>query len=395
MLSRRSALALPLGLIAGRAGAGEVDLRLPGGPSLRPTTTAFPGKGEMIVQRLVPPLLETPLSVLDQGVLTPNDRFFVRWHWPVPTEVDPAAWRLAVTGAVERPLSLSLADLARLPSQEVVAVNQCAGNARGLFEPRVAGAEWGQGAWGNARWRGVALKHILDRAGVKAGAVQLRFAGADVPPVDGAPQFRKSLSVDHGRDGEVLVATHMNGAPLPLLNGLPLRLIVPGWYSTYWVKMLNGIEVLDRPDDNFWMTRAYLIPDTPGGHVPPGTKEFPKKPIGPMVPRALVTNIADGDRRPWSERLTLRGIAMGGDAGVTKVEVSTDAGVTWRAATLGVDVGRYSFRRFEAMLAPPRGPMTILTRATNANGVVQPLAPVWNPSGYMRGAVEATRVEFV
>ncbi|KPF65909.1 oxidase [alpha proteobacterium AAP81b] len=395
MFTRRAALTLPLAALATRAGAADIDLRLPGGPSLRPLTRAFPGKGEMILQRLVPPLLETPLAAFDTGVITPNDRFFVRWHWPVPTEIDPATWRLAVGGAVTTPLQLSLAELAKLPQQEVVAVNQCAGNARGLFEPRVAGAQWGQGAWGNARWRGVALKHVLDRAGVAAGAMVVRFAGADTPPVEGAPQFRKALAVDHARDGEVLVATHMNGEPLPLLNGAPLRLVVPGWYSTYWVKALNHIELLPGADDNFWMAKAYLIPDTPGAHVAPGTKDFPKKPIAAMVPRALITSLTDGDRAPVAERLTLRGIAMGGDQGVAKVEISTDAGATWRNATLGVDIGRYSFRRFEAAIAPVRGPMTILTRATNSAGATQPLAPIWNPSGYQRGQVEATRVEFV
>ncbi len=395
MIARRHLLGLGLAAVAASARAQTVDLRLPGGPSQRPLSDGYPGKRGMIVQRTAPPLLETPLGAFDTGVITPNDRFFVRWHWPFPTEIDPAAWQLRVDGAVERPQIFSLAALAKLPQNEIVAVNQCAGNARGLFEPRIAGAQWGQGAWGNARWRGVALRHVLDAAGVKAGAVAVRFGGADLPPLEGAPAFLKSLGVDHARDGEVMIATHMNGEPLPLLNGLPLRLVVPGWYSTYWVKMLDRIEVLTAPDDNFWMAKAYLIPDTPGGSVAPGMATFPKRPIGVMVPRALITSIADGDRLPWRERLTLRGIAMGGDAGVARVEVSSDGGNVWRDATLGVDIGRYSFRRFEAALAPVRGSMVLRVRATNANGVVQPLAPIWNPSGYMRGEAETCQVEFV
>jgi len=104
---------------------------------------------------------------------------------------------------------------------------------------------------GNARWTGVRLKDVLDRADVKAGAVQVRFNGLDEPVVADAPDFMKSLDIDHARDGEVMIAYAMNGAQLPLVNGFPLRLVVPGWYSTYWVKMLNDIEVLDQPDTNF------------------------------------------------------------------------------------------------------------------------------------------------
>ena len=246
------------------AWARTVDLPLPGGPGARPITTAFPQKGAMILQRTRPPLLETPFEVFDQGVFTPNDRFFVRWHWAViPTEIDVDKFRLAVRGHVNQPLSLSLKDIMSLPQVEMAAVNQCSGNSRGFFQPRVAGGEWGNGAMGNARWTGVALKSVLDKAGVKAGAVQVRFNGMDEPVVPDGPDFMKSLAVDHARDGEVMIAYAMNGRPLPLLNGFPLRLIVPGWYATYWVKMLNDIEVLDQPDANFWMKTAYTIPDTP------------------------------------------------------------------------------------------------------------------------------------
>ena len=122
---------------------------------------------------------------------------------------------------------------------------------------------------GNARWTGVRLEDVLDRAGVKAGAVAVRFRGLDEAAVDGAPRFLKSLDIDHARDGEVMLAYQMNGEQLPLLNGFPLRLIVPGWYSTYWVKMLEDIEVLDAPDDNYWMKTAYRIPDTPYASVRP------------------------------------------------------------------------------------------------------------------------------
>ena len=241
-----------------------VELALPGGPDRRDLTTDFPEKKSMILQRSRPPLLETPFEVFDQGVFTPNNQFFVRWHWAViPQQIDVAAFGVAVRGHVDKTLSLSMADILAMPRVELAAVNQCSGNSRGLFQPRVAGGQWENGAMGNARWTGVALRDVLDRAGVKAGAVAVRFNGLDQPVVDGAPDFMKSLDIDHARDGEVMLAFQMNGEQLPVLNGFPLRLIVPGWYSTYWVKMLNDIEVLDAPDQNFWMATAYRIPDSP------------------------------------------------------------------------------------------------------------------------------------
>src|ERR1700722_13744364 len=272
-----------------------IKLPLPGGPDERLMTDAFPQKGTLILQRTRPPLLETPLEVFDQSVLTPNDRFFARWHWAViPSAVDVAAFRLTVHGHVNQTLSLSLNDILALPRVELVAVNQCSGNSRGYFQPRVPGGEWSHGAMGNARWTGVALRDVLDRAGVKAGAVQVRFNGLDEPVVPDAPDFMKSLDIDHARDGEVMVAFAMNGEQLPLLNGFPLRFIVPGWYSTYWVKMLSDIEVLARPDDNYWMKTAYLIPDTPYANVAPGQTGVKLVPINRMIPRSFVTNLKDG-----------------------------------------------------------------------------------------------------
>ena len=380
-------LLLPSELLA----AGEVDLHLPGKPSRRPLTRAFPQKGEMILQRMRPPLLETPMQVFDRSILTPNDQFYVRWHWAnIPETVDTASFRLKLRGHVTRNLDVTLQDLIhKFEPIEYVAVNQCSGNARGLFEPAVAGAEWGQGAMGNARWTGVRLRDLLDRAGVKDGAVDVRFGGLDEAMVAEAPKFLKSLAIDHARDGEVMVAYAMNGKPLPLLNGFPLRLVVPGWYSTYWVKMLNDIEVLDRKDDNFWMAKAYLVPATPFGHVPPGTTDFPKVPISRMVPRALVTNLADGQTVPRGAGLAVSGIAMGGDCGVARVEISTDGGANWTLAQLGEDLGPYSLRRFTARItAPVAGKLPLACRCTNTKGISQPLTMNWNPNGYMRAGVE-------
>jgi DMSO/TMAO reductase YedYZ molybdopterin-dependent catalytic subunit len=397
-LSRRRLLAL------GAAGAGalalpassqaprQVDLRLPGGPSLRPVTTAFPGKGPMILQRTNPPLLETPMPVFDRDIITPADQFYVRWHWSdIPTSIDTAGYRLAVAGHVASPLALPLAALLRLPRVEVVAVNQCSGNSRGYFQPRVPGAQWGHGAMGNARWSGVRLRDVLDMAGVRPGAVVVRFGGRDKALLPDAPSYEKALGIDHARDGEVMIAFAMNGAPLPMLNGFPLRLVVPGWFSTYWVKALDRIEVLTSEDDRFWTAKAYRIPTTPGADVAPGAKDYPTEPINRMIPRAWVTSHAEGAVVPAGRALQYGGIAMGGDAGVARVDVSSDGGRSWRPARLGSDLGRYSFRRWTAVLdAPAPGPLALLARATSSAGVTQPMRPIWNPSGYLRGNVELT-----
>lgn len=377
----------------------DQSIRLPiaGEPRDRPMTHDFPQKGSMILQRSRPPLLETPMEVFDRGVFTPNDQFYVRWHWAViPTSVDAAAFRLSVRGHVNQTLSLSIGDLLKLPRVELAAVNQCSGNSRGFYLPRVPGAQWAHGAMGNAQWTGVLLKDVLDRAGVKPGAVQVRFNGLDEPVVPDAPDFRKSLDIDHARDGEVMIAFAMNGEQLPLLNGFPLRLIVPGWYSTYWVKMLSDIEVLDRKDDNYWMATAYTVPDTPHANIKPGQTGVKMVPISRMVPRSFFTNIADGASLPAGAVATIRGIAFGGDAGVARVELSMDDGRTWQPATLGEDHGKYSFRRWQLDIPQlMKGGHSLMVRCTNAAGDMQPAASNWNTGGFMRNVVETVQLTAV
>jgi DMSO/TMAO reductase YedYZ molybdopterin-dependent catalytic subunit len=369
-------------------------LPLPGGPQERPIATDFPHKGAMILQRSRPPLLETPFDVFDQGVFTPNDRFYVRWHWAViPTEVDADKFRLAVRGHVNQMLSLSLKDILAMPRVEMAAVNQCSGNSRGFFQPRVAGGEWANGAMGNARWTGVRLKDVLDRAGVKDGAVQVRLNGLDEPVVPDGPDFKKSLQVDHARDGEVMIAYAMNGEQLPLLNGFPLRLVVPGWYATYWVKAISDIEVLDQPDDNFWMKTAYTIPDTPHADMKPGQTGVKLVPINKMVPRSFVTNIKAGQTVRAGAPTLVRGIAFGGDTGVARVDLSSDGGKNWRPATLGKDEGKFSFRQWQSrLILPAKGDYALTVRCTNSSGVAQPDQPNWNPSGFMRNVIESTPI---
>src|SRR5580698_6679962 len=363
-------LAASMALSPARAAIQAPDFPFPGGNGQRPLTKDFPQKGAMVLQRSRPPLLETPLADFDQGVFTPNDKFFVRWHWSdIPTGIDAKSYRLALRGQVEHELSLSLPDLLQFRSVEIAAVNQCSGNSRGFFEPRVPGAQWGNGGMGNARWTGVRLKDVLDKAGIKAGAVAVRFSGLDKPPVDDAPPFKKSLGIDHARQPEILVAYAMNGQALPLLNGYPIRLVVPGWYSTYWIKMLSDIEVLDAPDDNFWMKTAYLVPDTPHADMKPGQPGVAMVPISRMLPRSFITNLGPGARLKAGARASLRGLAMGGDSGVAKVEVSSDGGQSWQAAKLGADEGSYSFRRWTAeLMMSGAGEAMLAVRCNNSAG---------------------------
>jgi DMSO/TMAO reductase YedYZ molybdopterin-dependent catalytic subunit len=373
-------------------------VELPFANGQREIVTNFPQKGAMLLQRTRPPLLETPFEVFDHGVFTPNDRFYVRWHLAnIPTTIDTGAFRLNVRGHVREQLSLTLDDLVReFQPFEIAAVNQCSGNSRGFFKPRVPGGEWANGAMGNALWRGARLKDVLDRAGVNAGALQVRFNGLDTGVIPQTPDFMKSLALDHARDGEVMIAYAMNGEPLPLLNGFPLRLVVPGWYATYWVKMLNDIEVLNEADDNFWTTKAYLIPDTPYANVDPGQQGVRMIPINRMVPRSFFTNVQDGAVLKVGQTTTLRGIAFGGDAAVAKVFFSSDAGDRWKEARLGPDRGKYGFRRWEVMLRPSSpGAQRLMIKAQNTAGSVQPNQANWNGSGFMRNVIESVSVQAV
>ena len=379
-----TALAAP---VLGQKLAGQlVDLGLPGGPSLRPTSPAFPGKGEMIVQRINAPVLETPMSVFREGVITPNDRFFVRWNWPMPTEVKAGAHRVAVGGAVKKAVSLTLEEIAAAGEPvSVVAINQCAGNGRGLSEPRVTGTQWGNGAMGCAKWTGVRLKDVLALAGGTApSAKRVRFAGLDVPLTEGAPQFIKSIPTEIAMRDDVLVAWAMNDEPLSILHGFPLRIVVPGWFSTYWVKILSTIEVLSDEDDSYYVAKSYRVPTAP---VTPEDKDFPTVPITAMPPRAFITSHADGGVVAKGKPLVLEGITFGGDAALERVDLVGDG---WEVpCTLGPDEGPYAFRRWSVTLPQVSGDLArIGPRAKNVTGAVQPEQLAWNPSGYARNVIE-------
>jgi DMSO/TMAO reductase YedYZ molybdopterin-dependent catalytic subunit len=380
-------------LLAGAAEDKEIELPFVNGK--RVITSSIPQKNGMILQRTRPPLLETPWEVFDQGVFTPTDRFYVRWHLAnVPGSVDPATYRLAVHGNVNKPVSLTLNDLVKkLPRFEIAAVNQCSGNSRGFFSPRVPGGQWANGAMGNALWTGVRLKDVLEYAGVRSGTVAVRFSGLDEGVIPQTPKFQKPLSIDHALDGEVMVAYAMNGDALPLVNGYPLRLVVPGWYATYWVKMVNNIEVLDKPDDTFWTAKAYLVPDNHFANVHPGETGFKQIPINKMLPRSFFTNLQSGALLHAGQTATVRGIAFGGFNALKQVQFSADAGHTWTPAHLGTDHGRYSFRQWQTTVkfAQP-GKQTLMVRAVDSTGQAQPFTPNWNGAGFMRNVVESIDV---
>ncbi|WP_257169255.1 molybdopterin-dependent oxidoreductase [Bradyrhizobium sp. SRS-191] len=396
MIDRRDLLkgagltALLGGLGASRALAEDV-VALPFANGERPLVK-YPQKRLMIGLTSRPPQLETPFAVFNDGVITPNNAFFVRYHLAgLPYDLDPDKFTLEIKGKVDKPLKLSLKDIRKLKATEIVAVNQCSGNSRGFFEPRVAGGQLGNGAMGNARWRGVPLKAVLEMAGVQAGAKQVTFNGMDGPIVDKTPDFVKALDIDHAMNGEVMLAYGMNGEDLPFLNGFPLRLIVPGYYGTYWVKHLNEITVIDNVFDGFWMKSAYRIPDTPNNAVEPGTAPKATIPINRFTVRSFITSVSDGAKLKAGTAV-LRGIAFDGGSGIKQVAVSTDGGQTWNDAKLGKDLGKYSFREWKLPVKLAAGAHELKVRATSNAGETQPETPRWNPAGYLRNVVETVRV---
>src|SRR5437879_4169051 len=391
MLSRRQFLlaagATAVTTLAGRSSAFAVDVD----PLVawRPLVR-YPEKTDLILLTARPPQLETPLSYFDRAI-TPNDAFFVRYHiFPIPTSVDLDQWRLEIRGHVDKPLSLSMDDLKKFPRASVTAVAQRSGNSRGRFAPRVLGGQWGDGAMGNAAWTGARLQDVLKAAGARSGGLDVTFDGLDKPAFPTVPDFVKALDVQRiMNDPDVIVAYEMNGQRLPMLNGFPARLVVPGWYATYWVKNLSEIAVVDHVFEKFWMKPAYRIPDTPCGCVEPGTAPKSTVPIHRMTVRSFIVAPPSGARVAAGRPVALKGIAFDGGYGVREVQVSDDGGATWRRAQLGPDLGRYSFREWSAVWTPPgAGDYTLMVRALNAIGESQGSEPLWNPAGYLRNVVE-------
>ena len=261
------------------------------------------------------------------------------------------------------------------------------------FDPRVAGGQWGHGAMGNAMWKGVRLRELLEKVGIQDDARHVRFDGLDRPVAQGTPDFLKSLSVNDALADHVLVAYAMNGEPLPFLNGFPLRLVVPGWYATYWVKMLNDIEVLNEEDHNFWMDPAYRIPDNACGCLEPGQKAKRKVPISTMRVRSFITNIEDGDTIPAGPQVLIKGIAFDQGYGIDQVLCSIDGGTHWETASLGKDFGDFSFRPWAIRVSlKPGRDYGLQSLAINRIGESQQIHPKWNPNGYLRNSVETVQI---
>ena len=401
---RRRLVAGGAGLLAGAgasalsgtalAQAATVNLPMVNG---KRNLVAYPEKRPLIVLTSRPPQLETPFEVFNESLITPNDAFFVRYHNAgIPTSIDADTHVIRIGGsACGKPYDLTMAALrSQFKPIEYLAVNQCSGNSRGLFNPRVTGGQLANGAMGNARWLGVPLRDVLARAELKSSARQVMFNGLDIA-LFGGGDFVKSIDVDHAVDGEVMLAYQMNGADIPMLNGYPVKLIVPGYYGTYWVKHLSEIEVVDQTYEGFWMKPAYRIPDNDCACIEPGTAPAATRPIGRFTVRSFITSLQDGARIKAGQQSVVRGIAFDGGQGIREVAFSTDGGQSWRGAKLGADMGRYSFREFTFGLTPERGNHDLRVRAWNRSGQSQPMDALWQPAGYMRNVVESVKVTAV
>ena len=402
MTTRRSILQTAIGGLA-LAGTGLVGklarAGLPSGTLESGVLETLPGKQPLLKRSYRPPNYEAPLEYFDD-VITPNDRFFVRWHLMQIPEIEAADWRLTIGGdAAGREFALTLEELKKdFEPVEVVAVCQCSGNRRGLSDPHVPGVEWGYGAMGNARWKGARLKDILARAGLKKEAVEIAFDGADRPPLDVTPDFLKSIPVWKALDDNTLVAYEMNGAPLPHLNGFPARVIVPGWTATYWMKKVISIRALTQPLQNFWMNTAYRVPK---GKFPlidrfVSQESETSTPITEMVVNSLITNVVEGQRFSAGRPFVVKGIAWDGGYGVRRVDVSIDDGHTWEGAEFGADLGRFSFRPWQYVFKPrTKGHQSVMARASNTQGASQTYELIFNGPGYHNNVIQKIGIEIV
>ncbi|MEP6914209.1 MAG: sulfite oxidase [Acidobacteriota bacterium] len=354
----------------------------------RPAVAA--GKEKLIVRSLRPPDYETPVALLDSW-LTPLDNFYVRSHLPLPPATDAAAWTLRVEGEVATAVTLSMADLRRLPSTTLTATLECAGNGRGSYDPPVAGVQWAKGAVGNARWTGVRMSEVLKRAGIRSAGRFVVLDGADLPPGT-MPDFVRQLPIGKAMHADTVIAYEMNGEPLPFVHGFPLRAIVPGWEGAYWMKWLTSLRVVDREFDGFWVATAYRYPSrrvAPGAAVP----AVDMAPLTGLAVKSLITRPLDGSTHAPGA-IAVAGFAWAGEHDIARVDVSTDDGATWRPARLTGEQARFTWRRFEfGFTATQPESRLIMARATDSSGRTQPVVPPWNPSGYLWNAPDRVRIE--
>ena len=355
---------------------------------------------DLIKRTYRPPNYESQAKYFD-SIFTPNDKFFVRSHLANIPKIDVKGWTLKISGdAAEKPVTFSMADLkSQFEQVEIPALAICAGNRRGLFEPHVPGVQWGSGAMGNARWKGVRLKDALAKAGIRKAALEVVFDGADTPVLDATPDFRKSLPLSKALEEDTLIAFEMNGKPLPELQGFPARLVVPGWTATYWMKQLITIQLVSKPFDGYWMKTAYRIPR---GKFPSVEGKWASQenetttPVSEIIVNSMITNVEEGRPIRKGAPTLIKGLAWDGGHGIEKVEVSSDGGKTWEQARLEQDYGKYSWRQFSYVAKfKERGEQTILARATNQTGSTQPDAATPNPAGYHNNAVQRIKVQVV
>jgi DMSO/TMAO reductase YedYZ molybdopterin-dependent catalytic subunit len=359
--------------------------QLPAGTREEAKLVTLPDKRPLICLSDRPPNYEAPIQAF-QNPITGNDQFFIRYHLAGVPDMDSLHdWSLTVGGeAAEKSVKLSLDDLGNLPQVEVAAVCQCSGNRRGLSNPHVAGVEWGYGAMGCATWRGPRLRDVLAKAGVKPEAVEIWLNGADHPVLPATPDFRKCLPLSKAMADETIIATQMNQAPLPPLNGYPARVVVPGWTSTYWMKHIIEIEVSAKPLDNFWMAKAYRVPAGmfPVEHPFESQNDKASWPITEIVVNSVIADPIDGDQVNRSG-FTVKGVAWDRGHGVRRVEVSLDGGKSWQDAMLGRDFGPFAFRSFTLETGGLRaGQMVIVVRAVSNSGETQSPVLKFNPAGY-------------
>lgn len=340
------------------------------------------GREELLSQVGYPQNLATPLPYFDRSI-TPSRVFFVRSHFGPPAL--KATRRLKIDGLVDKPLDLGLADLRRFPEVTITSVLQCAGNGRGLQEPSVPGIQWGHGAMGQATFTGVRLADLLAKAGVQSGAAHLRLAGADLPPMPTVPRYVRGLPIARALDPTTLVAYRMNGRPLTLAHGAPLRLVVPGWTGNHWIKWLTEIRVQEAEAEGFYAQTGYRRPH---GSIAPGQVV----PADQMVPvtwfpvKSVIARPADGSLARVGPQEVV-GVAVSGQAPISRVEVTLDDGATWTEAALEGEagVGRWQVFRHRFVAGTP-GPYRVAARATDREGASQPRDPAWNPSGYLWNA---------
>jgi sulfite oxidase len=332
--------------------------------------------------------LETPVEFFNTW-LTPAPHFFVRNHMHEPSELDAQSWKLTIGGEVEKPVTLTLPELAKLESHSVVNTLECAGNGRALQRPQVPGVQWGKGAVSTARFSGPRLRDVLQQAGVKASGKHVMFRGLDEVPGK-VPPFIRSIPIKKALDSDTLIATHMNGVPLTKHHGFPARALVPGWIGAASCKWLTEIKILDAEFVGNFMSPGYRFPNQPGK---PGEAIKPEDthPLEALTVKSVIAGPSEGAAIK-AGRVAVHGAAWAGEADIVKVEISTDGGTSWNSAKLGREQAHYAWRLWKYEMKAKSGDYSILSRATDSQGRTQPATPIWNPSGYLNNAVDQVKI---